>query len=537
MKQTVFIYIIISITALLLVIGNIWISNFITNNKTQELEAVHRNAIDEFTETVEGFGLFVSSIQTYINEQKEFPDQQQLFNYVRNITRGTALENKYVVSLLDTTHTFIYSFDYDKINANNLIGQNLEEIIGPESMVKYSQVMKCDTLKLFKPHNLVEGQVGISLNFRVKNKGKTIGYATPVVYFKAAIEEVYKQVNAEKFVFRFSTGESIDFDRERVHDNSKVYHDRNDSLYYKNFQITPEGFKYGNISIYGYNFVIGTARKEINEYNWILLGSVLWFSIFSSLLLYINNQSIKLKHSTFLIGKQKEQLVILNKEKDGILGVVAHDLRSPINNIQGLTHLLESIDLKEDEPKRYFDRIKTSIGQMHQLINDLLNISDFQDAENSSFNVEEVNIDELLTELFEVASKNAETKQQKLTMNSTKGLQLSTDRFLLWRVLENLISNAIKFSPEGKTISVGAKKINNEIEFLIHDEGPGFSEEDKLKMFRKFQKLSAVPTGGENSTGLGLSIVKMIVDKLGGSIQVESKIGEGTCFYVKIPSI
>ena len=535
MKQTVSIYIIIAITALLLVVGNIWISNFITNNKTQELEAAHRNAIDEFTETVEGFGLFVSSIQTYINEQKEFPDQQQLFNYVRNFSRGTELENKYVISILDTTHTFIYSFDFNKKNTNNFIGQNLEDIIGPEGMAKYSQIMKGDALKLFKPHNLVEGQVGISLNFRIKNKGQTIGFATPVVYFKAAIEEAYKQVNAEKFVFRFSTGDSIDFDRERVHDKSKVYHDRNDPLYYKNFQITSEGFKYGNISIYGYNFIIGTARKELNEYNWFLIGSVLWFIVFSSLLLYINNQSIKLKHSTFLIGEQKEQLVILNKEKDGILGVVAHDLRSPINNIQGLTQLLESIDLKEDEPKPYFDRIKTSIGQMHQLINDLLDISNFQDAENISLNVEEVNIDELLAELFEVTRKEAEPKQQKLTINSTKGLLLSTDRFLLWRVLENLISNAIKFSSKGKTISVGAKKINNEIEFMIHDEGPGFSEEDKIKMFKKFQKLSAMPTGGENSTGLGLSIVKMIVDKLGGSIKVESKIGNGSCFYVKIP--
>ncbi len=537
MKQTLFIYIIIAITALLLVVGNIWISDFINNQETQELEAVHRNAIDEFTETVEGFGLFVSSIQTYINEQKEFPDQQQLFNYVRSFSSGTELENKYVVSILDTTHTFIYSFDYHKINANNFIGQNLESIIGPEGMAKYSQIMKGDNLNLFKPHNLVEGQVGISLNFRIKNKGQTIGYATPVVYFNAAIEEVYKQVNAEKFVFRFSTADSIDFDRERVHDNSKVYHDRNDPLYYKNFQITSEGFKYGNISIYGYNFIIGTARKELNAYNWLLIASVLWFIIFSGMLLYINNQSIKLNHSTLLIGEQKEELVKLNKEKDGILGVVAHDLRSPINNIQGLTQLLESINLKEDEPKPYFDRIKSSIGQMHQLINDLLDISNFQNAETISLHVEEVNIDALLAELLEVAEKDAEPKQQKLTINATKGLLLSTDRFLLWRVLENLISNAIKFSPEGKAISVGAKKINNAIEFTIHDEGPGFSEEDKQKMFRKFQKLSAMPTGGEHSTGLGLSIVKMIVDKLGGSIRVESKMGEGSCFYVKIPGI
>lgn len=537
MKQTVFIYIIIAITALLLVVGNIWISDFITNKETQELEAVHRNAIDEFTETVEGFGLFVSSIQTYINEQKEFPDNQQLFNYVRTFSSGTELENKYAVSILDTTHTFINSFDYNEINATNFIGKNLADIIGPGAMDKYSQVMESDALKLFKPHNLVEGQVGISLNFRVKNKGQTIGYATPVVYFKAAIDEVYKQVNSEKFVFRFCTGDSINFDRERVHDNSKVYHDRTDPLNYKNFQITSEGFKYDNISIYGYNFIIGTARKELNEYNWLLIASVLWFIIFSGLLLYINNQSIKLKQSTLLIGEQKEQLVKLNKEKDGILGVVAHDLRSPINNIQGLTQLLETIDLEEDDPKRYFDRIKTSIGQMHQLINDLLNISDFQNAENIPLNVDEVNIDALLTELYEVASKDAEPKQQILTINATEGLLLNTDRFLLWRVLDNLISNAIKFSPEGKTITVGANKVDNAIEFTIKDEGPGFSEDDKLKMFKKFQKLSAMPTGGENSTGLGLSIVKMIVDKLGGSIRVESKIGEGSCFYVKVAGI
>ena len=124
-----------------------------------------------------------------------------------------------------------------------------------------------------------------------------------------------------------------------------------------------------------------------------------------------------------------------------------------------------------------------------------------------------------------------------IKFKSDAPIPLKTNKFLLWRVLENLTSNAIKYSPEGKPIVVIAQQRNEQTEFIIKDEGLGFSEEDKKKMFGKLQKLSAQPTGDESSTGLGLSIVKMIVEKLGGTIEVESEQNVGSKFLVTIPNL
>ena len=100
--------------------------------------------------------------------------------------------------------------------------------------------------------------------------------------------------------------------------------------------------------------------------------------------------------------------------------------------------------------------------------------------------------------------------------------------------MDNLISNAIKFTPSGRRIYLDLANGGDGAVFSIRDEGPGISKEDQKKMFRKFQRLSAKPTGGESSTGLGLSIVKSLVERLDGQIDVESQLGKGTTFRIKL---
>ena len=114
-------------------------------------------------------------------------------------------------------------------------------------------------------------------------------------------------------------------------------------------------------------------------------------------------------------------------------------------------------------------------------------------------------------------------------------LNLKTDEDVLRRIIENIFSNAIKFSEPGKTIHI---KLSEEHEFAIlsvKDEGPGIEQAELPKLFEMFQKLSARPTGGESSTGLGLSIVKALVERLQGKIEVHSEIGKGTEFVIHIP--
>jgi len=106
---------------------------------------------------------------------------------------------------------------------------------------------------------------------------------------------------------------------------------------------------------------------------------------------------------------------------------------------------------------------------------------------------------------------------------------------LLFLVLENLLSNAFKFSPPNTVVSFQIYREAENILFKINDQGPGFTDDDKKLVFSRFQKLSAQPTENESSTGLGLSIVKKYVKYLGGKVWLESEIGQGSTFYVSLP--
>jgi two-component system sensor histidine kinase/response regulator len=112
---------------------------------------------------------------------------------------------------------------------------------------------------------------------------------------------------------------------------------------------------------------------------------------------------------------------------------------------------------------------------------------------------------------------------------------VQADPTALSQVLGNLVSNAVKFSPPGKEISIGLRSADSYVECYIQDQGPGFTEADKTRMFQRYGRLSAQPTGGEPSAGLGLSIVKKLVEAMGGALICESTAGSGARFTVRLP--
>jgi signal transduction histidine kinase len=148
------------------------------------------------------------------------------------------------------------------------------------------------------------------------------------------------------------------------------------------------------------------------------------------------------------------------------------------------------------------------------------------------------NVSELCRSIVEEARPNARDKAIDLTLvTPERVVRAIGEPVRISQIVENLLSNAIKFSPSGKSVVVELGETSKGVEIIVADEGPGFADEDRAKLFKKFARLSARPTNGEHSSGLGLAIVRAQVDTLGGDIRVDSEPGNGARFIVLLQSV
>lgn len=238
--------------------------------------------------------------------------------------------------------------------------------------------------------------------------------------------------------------------------------------------------------------------------------------------------------------RQKEtankRLIQLDREKNEFLGIAAHDLKNPLQTIIGFCQMQADYfdKLSKEKILKYSQNIEVSARRMIELINNLLDINAIEQGKIRS-HPEFFDLYEQVTKTLSNFEYAAHQKNIQLVLDRKDSLTVTTDRYMVSQVFENLLSNAIKYSPSGKKIFVDLFSDQQMAGFSIKDEGPGMNEEDKRKMFGKFTRLSARPTGGESSNGLGLSIVKKLTDLIGGNITCESESGAGCCFVVRFP--
>jgi signal transduction histidine kinase len=245
-----------------------------------------------------------------------------------------------------------------------------------------------------------------------------------------------------------------------------------------------------------------------------------------------HNQAIAAQNEA--LRQQNERLEDLNREKDGLIGIVAHDLKSPLNKAGGLADLIASTGPLTPAQAQAVEMLRKVATTGNDLIRDLLDLNAIEHAD-SGIRLQAIDLSRFLAELRQEFEGTAQRKAIQVHSDCPAALELVTDRSDLGRILENLLSNAIKFSPKGKQIWLRAESADSHVRITVEDQGPGISPEDQQKLFKKFQRLSARPTGGESSTGLGLAITMTLVRNLGGDIQVESSLGEGSRFTVVLP--
>ena len=241
----------------------------------------------------------------------------------------------------------------------------------------------------------------------------------------------------------------------------------------------------------------------------------------------------ELKETNEDLQKAYLQVLDLNKEKSEFLGIAAHDLKNPLGAIRGYGDLiLDDKKMKRKDLEKYIGQIVHSSDRMFSIISSLLEVNKLEEGQ-VKVEISRVEMNLILKTVVANNAENAEKKNIKLILTSSeKSVFLESDELLLSQIIDNILSNAIKFSPHGKEVFIELKKAGGRVIIKIKDQGPGFSENDKKVMFGKFAKLSARPTGGELSTGLGLSIVKKLIEMLDGSIRVESEEGNGAEFIL-----
>ncbi len=228
--------------------------------------------------------------------------------------------------------------------------------------------------------------------------------------------------------------------------------------------------------------------------------------------------------------------------KNQFINMTIHDLKNPLGVVKGVTEIL--LDELKDQPEKIelLDLLKESAGLMMNLVYELLEAAKIESGK-ISLSKRKLDLNQAAEEVVVKNTQTANKKNQNILFSPDKEVDcdIYADPVRLLEILDNLISNAVKFSPKDKDIYVTVRhRIEDDgfifLQFSVKDQGPGMTERDKQKAFQSFQKLSAQPTGGEPSSGLGLSIVKNLVELHDAKIWIESEHGKGAEFIVEFPA-
>ena len=237
------------------------------------------------------------------------------------------------------------------------------------------------------------------------------------------------------------------------------------------------------------------------------------------------------------VVKAKEELERSSKFKDQFLSTMSHELRTPLNAVLGFSDLLgeDRYGSLNEKQRRYVNHISTGGKHLLRLINDILDLSRIE-AGRLQLTIETVRVDTSLSEACDTLQPLASKKNHQLIKHPAPGLSVRADGTRLKQILMNLIGNAVKFTPEGGTIELAAKKIDDHVRLEVRDSGPGIPPDEQKRIFEAFYRLTQNARAAEGS-GLGLAITQRLVELHGGNLGLESEPGKGSCFFFTLPLV
>lgn len=243
----------------------------------------------------------------------------------------------------------------------------------------------------------------------------------------------------------------------------------------------------------------------------------------------------RLKKSADMIREYSSALEKANAAKDKLFSVISHDLRGPVGSVHTLLELLIQNIFNEDEKEEFLKDAERSVKSILELLETLLHWARSQ-QNRIEYSPERIDMTELIQENISLLRNAAKNKSIRLTAEICEPVYAYADRDTMTTVLRNLISNAVKFTPESGEISISATSGENQVEITVKDSGIGISRENVKKLFTIDRSVVRHGTNREKGTGLGLVMCKEFVDKNRGNIRVETRVGKGSSFIVTLPN-
>jgi len=259
--------------------------------------------------------------------------------------------------------------------------------------------------------------------------------------------------------------------------------------------------------------------------------------LFEEVFLSTKNLESKIQDRTKELASALEQVQNVSRIKSEFISAVSHELRTPLTSIKGYAALLMSGKLGDipDQVRDRLARINTHSDNLVKFINDLLDIARIESGK-AEMNLTKTSLVQMIENVHDLLTPQLQNKNIQWKMEIDPLIEdIAADHNQLERVVINLVSNAIKFTPEGGTISVKAQKINDMIQIDVTDTGIGISEKDVKRLFDEFYRVDNQINQNLKGTGLGLSLAKKIVEAHNGKIKVTSQLNQGTTFSFTVP--
>ena len=483
-------------------------------NYVEHLQKSHSEAVMRVETGINIYSTIVSSIRSYIQNNKEFPSEKQLQSYLKDLIEEIDFKDSIVISWVDSNEVFQYCITPKQIDPFHLKGINVSKLRPQHEIDKLNKLMHEDSIKLFAPINLIEGYAAFPFNFAAKDyTGKSNGYIAPVLNVKYLLDYTYKGNHDTDFVHRFLINDSIDLSREAVFDHTKINNKKSDPYFYKNFKVNTNSFIYNTLNFYGLKIQVGTAYKYPYEKHYLInLITYAWFLllfILSVLLVFQvkANQlkNINLEKANKEIQEKNEQLQYNVENIKLLIKEVHHRVK---NNMQIISSLL-NLQYNEEQDEKVKNALEACKGRIqsmalvHQKLYATENLKDINFKQYT---------EKLVDLISETISNNAYTVTTEIVISSEINLNLDTS-IPLGLILNELITNsykhALSISAEENKIRIEIQKIDasDNYKLVYSDSGKGIEDLSFL----------------ENPKTLGVELITILTKQLKGKLSYSNK--------------